>query len=106
MESDDHRGGFLLMRRPFLMWPNWDDQTERQYQRYGCSGLMLPLAGTFIGMPSAFLFLSLAMQRGGITNWILGLACLLLGLIGMGHFFFGYRTRPGRLFRTEKDKID
>src|SRR5437870_1605911 len=103
--SNVHRGGIVSNRRPFLMWPKWDDQTEQQYQRYGCSGILLPLVGTVIGMPAAFLFLTAAQHVGGITNWILGFGSLLLGLIGMWHLFFGYRTKAGRLFRTKKDKI-
>lgn len=90
---------------PHLKWPHWNSDTDTQFQRYGCSGLLLGLGGTFIGMPAAFVFLAIAVYgKGGLQFWILGILSLLFGLCGLWQFFFGGRGRPGRLYRDSEKK--
>lgn len=90
------------MRR-FFMRPRWEDETETQVQRFGIFGMVLSLAGTFIGMPAAFTFLAMAIYgTGRLSDWILGLLFLTSGLWGLWLMFFGDRTRPGRLYRDRR----
>ena len=55
--------------RPFLKWSRWDEATDRKFQRYGCSGMFVPLFGLFVATPAALLFLTTAWYaEGGRTG--------------------------------------
>ena len=87
----------------FLMWPRWDDETESQYQRYPILGMVLAIAGTLIGLPASFVFLSIALySSGGLRFWMLGLGSMLFGLWGTWQLIFGARSRPGKLYRDKR----
>lgn len=85
------------------VWPLRDGETDPQYQRYGIPGMVLSVAGAFIGIPGAFVFLAMAMYgTGALRDWIFGLLLLAFGLWGLWQVVFGARGRPGRLYRDKR----